>query len=390
LPSVDSGIPAEQGVVKVMVNQKIIRPALKANAKIATEAVEALSETEVLALRAKIDADGEAEVAGFKILSAWLTFKIVGSGAVEGKTSFVVPKDVITKMVKPQIDIKACEDETKETAVAGTLNIIFPNAGSVEGVKSKKRPVIEIKNLSFQYGSNEFFVLSGISGNLCLESRVAICGGAACGKSTLVKMICAELKPMAGKVGETGEVVRTSNLRLAFMGQDHMKTLAACSHLLPAAYISKRFQHGFDEELQHRLMQNLGMEEADSKACSEQAYCGDKRPLSAREIKKHLKSFGFDDETSSNQKICDLSASQMVCLSLAALFWTKPHYIAVDEIAKDLDAETLEAVSLAFQNFKGGILMIEHNADFVGKVCTETWTLKDGQVTVGKTAVGVK
>lgn len=389
LPSVESGISIascipsvgssaslagleETLVVKAI--QKAIRPALKANAKSATEAIEALSEPEVLALKAKIDAEGQAEVAGFMISSECLTFTTVTKGP-QGTT------------------IKVCgvaSVEPKEGVAVDAPSITFPNAGAVEGVKSKARSVIEFNDVSFRYGNEEDFILSEISGKLCLESRVAICGSGACGKSTLMQMICSELKPMEGKGGQTGEIVRTSSLRLAYMRQDHMKYLDACLDSSPLDYISKRFQHGYDAELQQRLMQTGGMEEAESKSISAEAAGSDKRPLTRREIKKHVETFGIDEEMCCNGKIRGLSASQKVCLSLAAMFWTKPHYIAVDEFAKDLDIETTKALSIAFQNFKGGILLIEPEGDFVEKVCTETWTLEHGLVTVAKTANGMK
>jgi len=391
LPTVASGTSVEETYV-VMVNQRFIRPALKANAKSATEAIEALSEPEVLALKAKIDAEGEAEVAGFQILSAWLTFK--AKGAQEGKVSPVDSKDITLKLAKAQSDIgttiKVCDDsaaQTKESVAVDAPSIIFPNCGAVEGVKSKKKPVIELKNLSFQYGIDEPFFLSGISGKLCVDSRVAICGSSTSGKSTLLKMICSELKPMPDKGGQTGEVVRNSNLRLAFMTQGHPKTLDAC--LTPLDYISKRFQHGYDEELQLRLMQTGGMEEADSKSISAEAAGSIKRPVTSREIRKHVKTFGIDEEMCSSQ-IGSLSASQKVCISLAALFWTKPHFVVVDEFAKGLDTETTAALLLAFQSFKGGMLLVEPEGDFAEKVCTETWTLADGLVTVAQTATGLK
>jgi len=204
-----------------------------------------------------------------------------------------------------------------------------------------------------------------------------------------MKILCSELKPVADKVGRTGEVRRNSNLRLAFMTQDHIKTLDACLDLTPFDYISKRFQNGYDEELQLRLMQIEGMEEADSKSISAEGLSAN-RPLTSREIRKHCKTFGIDEEMCEKQQICSLSASQKVCISLAGLFWTKPHFIVVDEFAKGLDTETTEALSLAFQNFKGGMLLVEPEGDFAEKVCTEKWTLEDGLVTVAKITAGLK
>jgi len=383
LPVVDSGTSAEE-VFVVMVNQKFIRPALKGNAKSVTEAIEALSELEVLALKAKIDADGEAEVAGSKILKEWLTFKAKGARQDS--------KDTTLKVAKPQSDIgttiKDGDAQTTESVVVGAPSIVFPSGGALEGAKSKKKPALELKNVSFRYGIDKPFVVSGVSGKLCLDSRVAICGS---GKSTLMKMICSELRPVADKVGRTGEVRHLiSDLRLAVMPQDHMKILDACSDLTPFGYISKRFQDGYDEELQQRLMQTEGMEEAESKSISTEAAGSDKRPLTSREIRKHFKNFGIDEEMCSNTQISSLSTSQKVCLSLAALFWTKPHIIAVDEFPKGLDTETMEALSLAFQNFQGAILLVETEGCFADKVCSEKWTLEDGLVTVAKTTTGLK
>merc|ERR1712107_632850 len=67
------------------------------------------------------------------------------------------------------------------------------------------------------------------------------------------------------------------------------------------------------------------------------------------------------------------SAGQKVRLSLAAMFWTKPHLIAVDEPTNYLDVETVEALAKALSTFRGGIVMIEPKTDFVERICNEKW-----------------
>jgi len=381
----NASLAGVEEALEVKVNRRFLLPALKGDAKRAQEAVEALSEPEVLALKDMIDTKGEAEVAGFKLLSEFLIFKKVSRGANNGNISLVASEEAT-----PTASNFGGSVHAKECMVVGVPRVTFPFAGGLEGVKSKAMPVIELKKVSFRYGNDEDFILSGVSGKLCLNSRVAICGSGSCGKSTLLRIICSELKPIEGKCGETGKVVRSGNLRLAYMRQDHMKTLDASSDCSPLDYISRRFQHGYDEDLLQQLMQTGGMDEAESKSMSVQAAGSEKRPLTRREIKKHVETFGIDEEMCCNRQISSFSASQKVCLSLAAMFWTKPHYIAVDDFAKDLDAETTEALSLAFQNFKGGILMIDPEGDFVQKVCTETWTLERGVVTLAKTANSVR
>merc|ERR1711971_829643 len=116
----------------------------------------------------------------------------------------------------------------------------------------------------------------------------------------------------------------------------------------------------------------------------------DQRPLTRREIVRHVEAFGIDEEMCCNQQIRGFSAGQKVRLSLAAMFWTKPHLIALDEPTNYLDVETVDALAKALTNFRGGIVMIEPKTDFVEKICNEKWHLEDGAVTVEKLQNGAK
>merc|ERR1719440_1284392 len=116
----------------------------------------------------------------------------------------------------------------------------------------------------------------------------------------------------------------------------------------------------------------------------------DQRPLTRREIVKHCEAFGIDEEMCCNQQIRGFSAGQKVRLSLAAMFWTKPHFIALDEPTNYLDVETVDALAKALTNFRGGVVLIEPKSDFVEKICNEKWHMEDGAVTVEKLNNGVK
>jgi len=350
------------------------------------------------------------------------------------------------------------EGKERRTSVAAPVNgppkISFPIPGSVEGVKSSSRAVVELKNVCFRYGKDKDYLIKDVSGKLCLGSRVAICGKNGCGKSTLMTLICSELNSSEAADGSLGEVTRHCNLRLAYMKQDHLKVLEPYFDTSPLVYISQRFQNGYDEELQKRLIEPEDEEEAerraklakefgkygnevetlvgrskqgntlvyevawknlnDSKqntlekvehlrkmgldkvviACDERIAAKaaglDQRPLTRREIVKHCEAFGIDEEMCCNRQIRGFSAGQKVRLSLAAMFWTKPHFICVDEPTNYLDVETVDALSKALQNFRGGIVMIEPKTHFMEKICNETWTLENGTVTVAKLNNGVK
>merc|ERR1712050_518363 len=106
----------------------------------------------------------------------------------------------------------------------------------------------------------------------------------------------------------------------------------------------------------------------------------DQRPLSQREIVKHLEQFGLDEDMIMNREIGGFSAGQKSKLTLGAAFWTKPHVVALDEPTNYIDMETLDALAKALQRFKGGVVVISHSSDFVERVCTEMWLVEGGTI----------
>jgi len=370
-------------------------------------------------------------------------------------------KDQIDAMLSGNLsfDTKTGEEEGEEgpkaaTPVAGPPKLSFPIPGSMEGVKSGSRAVLEAKNLSFRFSSDKDYLLKDCNVKLSLNSRVAICGRNGCGKSTLMTLLCSEASASENKDGSFGEVWRHCNLRMAYMTQDHLKSLGPFFDTSPFVYITQRFKDGYDGDLQKRLIEPESEEEAErrktlakehgkygneveelvsrTKIGSELAYevrwkglddpkqntvetisklkmmalnkvviaCDeriaakvaglDQRPLTRREVVRHCEAFGIDEEMCCNRQIRGFSAGQKVRLSLAAMFWTKPHLIAIDEPTNYLDVETVEALAKALNTFRGGIVMIEPKTDFVERICNEKWHMEDGVITVEKLKNGAK
>jgi len=338
--------------------------------------------------------------------------------------------------------------------VAGPPKLAFPIPGTMEGVKSGSKSVLETKGLHFRYSKDKEFLVKDATLKLSLNSRVAICGRNGCGKSTLMTLLCSEMSPSENEDGNIGEVSRHCNLRLAYMKQDHLKALGPFFDTSPFVYITDRFKNGYDGDLQKRLIEPEDEEEADRRkklakehgkygneveelvsrtkvgnnlayevrwkglddpkqntivpisqlkqmgldkvviACDERIAAKaaglDQRPLTRREVIRHCEAFGIDEEMCCNRQIRGFSAGQKVRLSLAAMFWTKPHLIAVDEPTNYLDVETVEALAKALSSFRGGIVMIEPKTDFVERICNEKWHLEGGVVTLEKLKNGAK
>jgi len=239
-----------------------------------------------------------------------------------------------------------------------------------------------------------------------------------------------------------GEVAKHRNLRLAYIAQQHMFHLAEFLNCSPYVYIQQRYKHGWDEALQRRLLEPANEEEAKmrkdlahrygkygnqvgdivgrvvrgnevlyevqwanlpdqkqntfepvsklkmmgvasfAKAFDErqatQAVGVDQRPLSQKEIVKHLEQFGLDEDMVLNREIGGFSAGQKSKLTLGAAFWTKPHIVALDEPTNYIDMETLDALVKGLARYKGGIIVISHAKEFVQQVCNEMWLVEGG------------
>lgn len=245
---------------------------------------------------------------------------------------------------------------------------------------------------------------------------------------------------------EVGELFKHRNLRLAYIAQQHMHHLSQFIKCTPLEYIQLRFRNGYDEEAQVRLTLPQSPEEAEIRrelagkygkrgkqveallsrqkkgkevlyevkwkelddpkqntyeplsklrllgvermaaALDERLACAaagtQLRPLSTREIVKHLEPFGITEDMTCRRAISMLSAGQKSKLMLGAAFWTKPHIVCLDEPTNYLDVETVEALARALRNFRGGCVVVTHNEKFIDDVCEEIWEVAEGRVTV--------
>jgi len=322
--------------------------------------------------------------------------------------------------------------------------ISFPIPGKVQGHSSNRPVMELKNVFFAYDELNGPMILKDVSCKLALASRVGIIGENGAGKSTLLNLLCGELFPSPSPSGTMGEVNKNRNLRLAYIAQQHMYHLGDFMTSTASNYIQKRFKNGWDETLQERLIKPSSEEIAKTrkelaekygKYCNEvedimsrvvkgneiyyevqwknlpdpkqntmetvaklkmmgvstfakayderlaaQAAGIDQRPLSQREIVKHLEQFGLDEELVLNRQIGGFSAGQKSKLTLGAAFWTKPHMVALDEPTNYIDMETLDSLAQALQRFKGGVVVISHSSDFVERVCSETWLVEEGTI----------
>lgn len=105
------------------------------------------------------------------------------------------------------------------------------------------------------------------------------------------------------------------------------------------------------------------------------------RELSPVVISKHFEDLGLDPEIANHNEISGLSGGQKVKVVIAGAMWNNPHLLVLDEPTNFLDRDSLGGLAVAIKDYKGGVVMISHNEEFVGALCPEQWHVADGRVT---------
>ncbi|KAK2626481.1 hypothetical protein QTJ16_003656 [Diplocarpon rosae] len=330
------------------------------------------------------------------------------------------------------------EAKSYYTLSASNAQFKFPPPGILTGVKSNTRSILRMTNCSYTYPGSNKPSLHDVSCQLSLSSRTAIIGGNGAGKSTLIKLLTGETIPT------TGRVEKHPNLRIGYIKQHALEHVEMHLEKTPNQYLQWRYANGDDREVhmkQTRVLSDkdkaqmevkidlgdgrgprqieaimgrqkwkksfqyeikwLNMLPKDNSQISRETLIERGftkliqefddheasreglgfRELSPKVISKHFQDLGLDPEIADHNEISGLSGGQKVKVVLAGAMWNNPHLLVLDEPTNFLDRDSLGGLAVAIRDYKGGVVMISHNEEFVGALCPEQWYVADGRVT---------
>ncbi|KAF4625503.1 hypothetical protein G7Y89_g12667 [Cudoniella acicularis] len=330
------------------------------------------------------------------------------------------------------------EAKSYYTLSASLVQFKFPPPGILTGVKSQTRAILRMNDCSYTYPGASKPSLHNVSCSLSLSSRTAIIGGNGAGKSTLIKMLTGETVPTSGTVE------KHPNLRIGYIKQHALEHVEMHLEKTPNQYLQWRYANGDDREVymkQTRILSpedkaqmekmvdlkdgmgakrieaimgrqkwkktfqyeikwvgmlpkynsqisretlidlgfNKMVQEFDDHEASREGLGF--RELSPKVISKHFEDLGLDPEIANHNEISGLSGGQKVKVVLAGAMWNNPHLLVLDEPTNFLDRDSLGGLAVAIRDYKGGVIMISHNEEFVGALCPEQWHVADGRVT---------
>jgi len=119
---------------------------------------------------------------------------------------------------------------------------VFPTPGPLDGVKSRGRTILKMSDVNFKYPSHEKNTVENVSLTVCQASRVAVVGANGAGKSTAIKLLIGELKPISGNIW------KHQNMRLAYVAQHAFHHLERHMDKTAVEYILWRFAGADDRE----------------------------------------------------------------------------------------------------------------------------------------------
>jgi len=227
--------------------------------------------------------------------------------------------------------------QERRAAIKATGNISISMAG---GEKSGAR-VIEAKNIGKAYDGRQLF--DGFSTRIVRGDRIGIIGPNGAGKSTLLKVLMGEVEP------DTGSVKHGTNL-------------------MPLTIDQKRADLKEDMTIMDVLTGGDG---------GEWMHIGDE----TKHIMSYLKDFLFDPSVA-HMPVESLSGGERNRLLIAANFAKPSNLLVLDEPTNDLDMDTLDLLQEVLADYKGTILLVSHDRDFLDRVVTSSIVLEgDGSIT---------
>ena len=191
------------------------------------------------------------------------------------------------------------------------------------------RMVVDAEAISFSWDDRK--LVNAFSTTIIRGDRVGIIGPNGSGKTTLLKILLGDLKPQQGKI-RLG-----AGIKIAYFDQ---------------------LREQLDEH--KTLRENI----ADG---NDTIIMGD----GSRHVVGYLQDFLFSPERIMSP-VSTLSGGERNRLLLAKLFARSSNVLVLDEPTNDLDAETLELLEDRLLLYKGTILLVSHDREFLNNVVTST------------------
>ncbi|MBQ8111668.1 MAG: ABC-F family ATP-binding cassette domain-containing protein [Kiritimatiellae bacterium] len=209
----------------------------------------------------------------------------------------------------------------KRYTQSGRIRLAEPPPSGIE--------MFRCENMFFSYDGVRN-VLHDVSFNVSRGDKVALIGYNGLGKSTLMRIIAGARQPTAGK--------------------------AVIGHNVVTGYLSQELAETIPPDLTvYRVAKN--------------AWQGGTNISGEKNFRNQLGAFGFD-ENDVEKQVGVLSGGEKIRLAFLRLFLQSPNFLLLDEPTTHLDLDGRRLLQDALRRYKGTILLVSHDIEFVRAVAT--------------------
>ena len=208
----------------------------------------------------------------------------------------------------------------KRYTQSGRLRLAEPPPSGIE--------MFRCEDLEFSYDGVRK-VLDGITFNISRGDKVALIGYNGLGKTTLMRIIAGTRTPTGGRA------VLGHNVVPGYLSQEFAETIP------PDVSVYRNAKNAWD------------------------AHGGGPEKV----FRNQLGAFGFD-ENDVEKPAGVLSGGEKIRLAFLRLFLSAPNFLLLDEPTTHLDLDGRRLLQEALQKYKGTILLVSHDIDFVRAVAT--------------------
>ena len=221
------------------------------------------------------------------------------------------------------------------------------------------KPILEIQNLSFQFGSN--VVLKNLNFKINKNENWQIGGPSGTGKTTLAKIISGEIKNFEG------------NIKINFDENSELKQ--------KVVYVSNWYQFTNlegDRNFYYQQRYNKFAKNETLTVFAELNHFVQKEQLDFKNVEKYLEIFDF--QNFKEQQLIELSSGEHKKLQLVKAFWLKPQILIIDQPYTGLDVKSRKNLNQIFENLtqEGITLLLINNDDEVPSCIIRFAEIKNG------------
>lgn len=214
------------------------------------------------------------------------------------------------------------------------------------------QPIIELKELTFSYGSRKDPVLDRINLALHHQQRTGLIGPNGCGKTTLFHCMMGLLKPQSGTIFFKGNEINATKDFVTLRRE-----------------IGMLFQDADDQLFSPTVLEDVAFGPLNLGTDPERAKEAARLTLDELGL-RHLE----------NRVTHHLSGGEKKLVSLATILAMQPRALFLDEPTNNLDPDTRARLIEIITGFDLGYIIISHDYDFLAATCKDLAGFEHGSI----------